>query len=102
HTVSLIYGTRDGELGLHIQDNARWWANELGLTEQIVTYYVQSSRVAYDGGVELPEPIDDQTGRERIEYQELLCSALGRQQGTITPDELHRLQQQPVLRSKAE
>ncbi|MEX1368555.1 MAG: hypothetical protein AB1Z98_35830 [Nannocystaceae bacterium] len=100
YVVSLIYGTRGGDLGRHIQRNARWWASSLGLTEQIITYYIESSTVAYD--VELPQDIDDRTGREWIEYSELLCSTLGRTEGIVSDGELLGLQQQPSLRTKSE
>lgn len=102
YAVSLMYATSDGELGWHIKDNARWWANELGLTEQIVTYYVKSSRVVYEQNVELPERIDQRTGREWLEYREMLCDVLARSSGTLSPGELEAVRTRPQLRSKAE
>lgn len=102
YAVSLVYATKDGALGRHIEANARWWAKALGLTEQLVTDYVRVSRVVYEDGVELPQNIDQRTGREWIEYQERLCEALGRKTGVLTGTELEGLQQRPVPRSKAE
>ncbi|MCX4244137.1 hypothetical protein [Paraliomyxa miuraensis] len=102
YVASLIHGTRGGQLGLHIQDNARWWAKELGLSESMVTYYVQSSDELDPAGVELPEHIDRRTGREWIEHQERLCAAFGRTEGTLSVEAIDALREQPELRSQAE
>ena len=102
YAISLLYATRDGELGQHIEDNAVWWAKELGLSEQIVTYYVEASREAYHSDVALPSRIDEQTGREWIEYHERMCEVLGRERGMLSPDELEALRARPELRSQAE
>ncbi len=100
YAMSLIHGTRGGSLGRHIQDNARWWANSLGLTERIIVYYIQSSTVTYDN--ELPAEIDDRTGRQWLEYSELLCATLGEGAGTVTVEDLERIEDVPSLRSQAE
>lgn len=102
YAVSLIYATRDGALGRHIEANARWWAKSLDLTEQMVTDYIRTSRVIYSGDVGLPQTIDQRTGREWIEYQEQLCDALGRDTDTFTSAELLGMQEPLVARSKAE
>ncbi|MCH9681498.1 MAG: hypothetical protein K0V04_08700, partial [Deltaproteobacteria bacterium] len=100
YAMSLIYATRDNALGQHIQNNARWWANSLGLSERIVTYYIESSTVPHDA--ELPAKIDARTGREWLEYSELLCGTLGVKDRAVTDKGLAALRVQPSLRSEAE
>lgn len=102
YTVSLMYATRDDDLGAYIDANQEWWEQELDLSEEIVTHYLESSTRENRPPAEPLPKIDEQSGREWIEYQERLCAVMKRETGIASPTELAELRERPTLRSKAE
>ena len=100
YVTSLIYASRDNELGKLIRDNRVMWADELGLSEWVIDAYVQSSREPYDRPVELPATIE-QTGREWTLYLRQIETSL--RDGLLDGGEVEQLQRDlPRLRGPRE
>ncbi len=101
YVTTLIYASRDNELGELIDANLSTWAAELDepgihLSERVITSYIQSSREPYAGTVLYPAGIE-QGGREWPDYLAELDAAL--HDHTIAPEEAERLRSDlPELR----
>lgn len=100
YVTSLIYASRDNELGKLIRENRVMWADELGLSEWVIDAYVQSSHEPYDRPVTLPATIE-QTGREWTLYLRQLDTSL--RDGLLDGQEVEQLQRDlPRLRGPRE
>lgn len=95
YVTSLIYASRDNELGKLIDENRVMWADELGLSEWVIEYYLDRSYTPYGKPVQLPDEIEH-TGSEWSKYIKQLDRVL--QQGTMSVDDAATLRRDlPVL-----
>ncbi len=102
YAVSLLYATRDGDLGAYIDANQKWWEKELELSEEIVTHYLQASTRANRPTVKPLPKVDESSGSEWIRYRERVCAVMSPDTGIVTSAMLVALRERPALRSQAE
>ncbi|PRQ08679.1 hypothetical protein [Enhygromyxa salina] len=84
YVTSLIYAVKDDDLGELISENVGMWADELGLNEWVIEYYLDRSHERFGEAVTLPDTIEN-TGAEWSRYIKQVDRVV--RQGTMSRDD---------------